>query len=321
MHQQPLVSVVTVTYNSAKFVRDSIESILHSNYPNIELIIGDDCSTDETWAIINQYGDHRIVKYKNENNMGEYANRNKAIDLAQGEYLIFIDGDDMIYPHGLDFLVKMLQAFPQCAMAFMWWYQREIFFPAILTPEQFYIGEYFGKSVLGSAFTNVFFRTEVLKRVGGLSTDYQNGDDFIRYKIASSYPVLLVNDNITWWRESPDQASKRFQRSANYVLESFRLKFNFLCLPEAPLSTNDKAIALKNLRITVAIRVRRDILKGNWKRARLLINKLQIPLRFVFNFLLKIEKRNPFAGFDEVNIYKLPLDLNPFSVQFHKKDK
>ena len=55
LSNNPLVTVVTVTYNSSKYVRDAIEGVLAQSYANIEYIIADDCSTDDTWKIINEY--------------------------------------------------------------------------------------------------------------------------------------------------------------------------------------------------------------------------------------------------------------------------
>ena len=93
---QPLVSVITVTYNSEAYVRDAIESILASSYVNFELLIQDDQSVDSTWTIIGEYKDTRIKAVRNEVNIGEYPNRNRALERVTGKYVLFIDGDDMI---------------------------------------------------------------------------------------------------------------------------------------------------------------------------------------------------------------------------------
>ena len=63
---------------------------------NFEYIIGDDCSIDNTWEIINDFNDSRIVKYRNDTNLGEYPNRNKAVTIAKGDWILFIDGDDVM---------------------------------------------------------------------------------------------------------------------------------------------------------------------------------------------------------------------------------
>src|SRR5438046_2702713 len=111
----PLVTVAMVTHNSEKYVAEAIESVLAQDFRNFELLICDDCSTDRTWELIKRYSDRRIRAIRNETNLGEYPNRNKALYLARGRYFMFIDGDDYIYPHGLGFMVKMIDRFPKAA--------------------------------------------------------------------------------------------------------------------------------------------------------------------------------------------------------------
>ena len=207
----PLVTVITVTYNSSAYVRDAIESILASSYPNFELIIGDDSSSDNTWEIVAGYRDPRIVKYRNEQNIGEYPNRNKAIQLAKGEYLIFIDGDDVIYPHGIAYFVSMMQAFPEAAMAIQKNYTNNILFPALLDSSEVIKNYFFGKyNLLSSSFASNFFKTDVLKRFM-LRMDIKSGDDEVRLRIGLQHAVLFVQGWVTWPRETPGQASARIK--------------------------------------------------------------------------------------------------------------
>ena len=105
----PLVTVITVTYNSSLYIRDAIESVLTQPYPNFEYIIADDCSTDNTWDIINEYKDSRIKKYRNETNLKEYPNRNKAVTMASGDYVVFVDGEKTVTLKG-DNISKEFQA-------------------------------------------------------------------------------------------------------------------------------------------------------------------------------------------------------------------
>ena len=207
--EHPLVSVITVAYNSGKYIRDTIKSVLAQTYSNIEYVIGDDCSSDDTWSIINEFNDERLVAYRNESNIREYPNRNKAIELATGKYLIFIDGDDIIYQHGIEFYVRMMEAFPQAAMAIQKNYHNNILFPALFEPEDILLNYFYGKShLLTSSFSSNFFKTEVLKK-WKLATKYVTGDEEIRLKIATEYPILFVAGWVTWPRETPGQASVR----------------------------------------------------------------------------------------------------------------
>lgn len=94
--ERELVSVIMPTYNASKYLADSIESILAQTYTNLELVITDDCSTDNTRIILEEYSrkDSRVkVEYLKEN-CGPGIARNKSIERAQGRYIAFCDCDD-----------------------------------------------------------------------------------------------------------------------------------------------------------------------------------------------------------------------------------
>lgn len=90
-----LVSIIMPSYNTARFIADSIKSVLSQTYTNWELIIVDDCSTDNTEKIIFSFNDSRIRYFKNEKNRGAAISRNKALSEARGEYIAFLDSDDL----------------------------------------------------------------------------------------------------------------------------------------------------------------------------------------------------------------------------------
>src|SRR6185503_9798688 len=96
---KPLVSVVMSAYNAEKFIEQSIQSVLKQTYPNVELIVCDDGSTDSTKDIIKK---HASVHYIYQHNQGQGAGRNNAASHARGEYLAFIDADDCWTPEKLD---------------------------------------------------------------------------------------------------------------------------------------------------------------------------------------------------------------------------
>ena len=90
-----LVSIIMPSYNTDKFIGQSIESVLNQTYTNWELIIVDDCSTDNTDEIVKKYTDNRIRYFKNGCNSGAAVSRNKALREARGEYVAFLDSDDL----------------------------------------------------------------------------------------------------------------------------------------------------------------------------------------------------------------------------------
>ena len=89
-----MISVVIPTYNREKTIKRAIDSILNQTYKDIEIIIVDDCSKDNTEEIIKQYKDNRIKYIKLDKNSGACAARNKGIELAKGQYIAFQDSDD-----------------------------------------------------------------------------------------------------------------------------------------------------------------------------------------------------------------------------------
>lgn len=97
-----LVSIVMPSWNTARFIAKSIESILNQTYKNWELIIVDDCSSDNTDDIIAKYTDPRIRYIKNETNSGAALTRNRALREAKGEWIAFLDSDDLWEPQKLE---------------------------------------------------------------------------------------------------------------------------------------------------------------------------------------------------------------------------
>lgn len=108
---EELVSIIMPTYNGAKYLAASIDSILSQTYKNWELIITDDCSTDGTQAIIKSYADSdaRIRSYFFEENQGSGATRNKCIEEARGRYIAFCDSDDRWLPEKLEKQLNFMQ--------------------------------------------------------------------------------------------------------------------------------------------------------------------------------------------------------------------
>ena len=102
----PLVSVVIPTYNRAQYIAETIESVLRQTYENIEILVIDDGSTDDTAAVVRQFGSR--VRYVWQKNAERGAARNHGLRLASGEFISFLDSDDLWMPRkveaGVDFL-------------------------------------------------------------------------------------------------------------------------------------------------------------------------------------------------------------------------
>ncbi len=93
---KPKISVVMPVYNEEDFLKESIESILNQTFKDFELIIVNDCSTDNSDKIIESYfDDPRVVRINNEENIGVFNSRNRALKFARGKYIALLDSDDI----------------------------------------------------------------------------------------------------------------------------------------------------------------------------------------------------------------------------------
>ena len=110
----PLVTVYMPTHNRSELLSRAIESVQAQTYNHFELIIVDDCSTDDTEAVVRSYQDKdaRIKYIKNSENLGACASRNKAIRAAQGEFVTGLDDDDYFLPNRLKVFLKHWNLFP-----------------------------------------------------------------------------------------------------------------------------------------------------------------------------------------------------------------
>lgn len=117
----PTVSVHMLTYNSASFVREAINSILQQDYPGLQIVISDDASRDDTTEIIREYE----CKYPgiftvnlNAKNLGITKNANAALSLCTGEFVAFHAGDDVMLPNKLHTQVAYFTAHPECVLCY-----------------------------------------------------------------------------------------------------------------------------------------------------------------------------------------------------------
>lgn len=104
-----MVSVIIPTYNREKIIERAIYSVLNQTYTDIELIVVDDCSTDNTYNIISKIKDKRLKYFKFDRNRGACAARNKGIELSRGEYIAFQDSDDIWYSNKLEFQLNNMK--------------------------------------------------------------------------------------------------------------------------------------------------------------------------------------------------------------------
>ncbi len=121
MKNRPLVSIIIACFNSAQYLKQAIDSVLNQSYRNIELILVDDCSTDNTVALIREYlaMDNRVRLVQRSQRGGRPAiTKNTGIEHIKGEFLCFLDHDDYYHPNKIESLVSLLLENTACVAAF-----------------------------------------------------------------------------------------------------------------------------------------------------------------------------------------------------------
>ena len=110
MSEANLVSIIMPAYNAEKFIKDSIESVLSQSYKEWELLVVDDCSSDNTGSIVNDYCDidKRVKFFSNEKNSGPAQTRNNALKQAKGKFIAFLDSDDVWLPNKLQLQISLM---------------------------------------------------------------------------------------------------------------------------------------------------------------------------------------------------------------------
>jgi teichuronic acid biosynthesis glycosyltransferase TuaG len=110
-YTEGLVSVIMPIYNAEKYLADTLNSIFSQDYKDIEIVLVDDCSKDNSANIIMEYQkEHpQIVYYLQEKNMGAGAARNKALELAKGQYVAFLDSDDIWLPDKINRQIELMK--------------------------------------------------------------------------------------------------------------------------------------------------------------------------------------------------------------------
>jgi len=111
MEKEPLVSVVIPVYNAEKYIKHTLDSVINQTYKNLEIICVNDCSKDNSLAILNEYAekDERIKVLSNEKNSGVATTRNNALKIASGDYIAFVDADDIWHLDKTEKQIKFMQ--------------------------------------------------------------------------------------------------------------------------------------------------------------------------------------------------------------------
>lgn len=249
MNSSPLVSVLMTAYNRQKYIQLAIESVVKSTYENWELIILDDCSRDNTVEIAKKYEaiDKRIKVFKNPTNLGQFKNRNKIVDYAQGKYIKFLDSDDLIYPFGIEQLVFYMEMYPDAGYGLCSIEQnKDYIFPIKLNPEESYI-EHFKKDtpIFHKAPLSSIIKTDVFRNYGGFPHEAVSGDFAMWCELSQKNDVILMPHGIVWYRIHGEQEMQKTRDNVLVEFEYMKVEEYYLKHKDCPLNTKIKDELIK----------------------------------------------------------------------------
>lgn len=276
----PLVSVLTTAYNREKYIAAAIESVLASSYTNFELIVVDDCSKDKTVEIAKSYAllDSRIRVYENELNLGDYPNRNIAASYAKGEFITYLDSDDLIFSHGLKKMVEAAVKYPDAAL-YMLTRDND---PAICEAEYFtpvlsFITHFEKTGFLETGPLGTLINIECFKKMGGFSGKRMIGDTELWLKLASIYPLVKLEKNLVFWRKHDQQETSDGEKY--YLVDMVKVYKDLLYSSNFPIPQKRFKYLIKVVRPRFLQILKLAIKKRSFKKFIYLVQILKIILR------------------------------------------
>lgn len=210
----PLVSVVVITYNSSQYIKETLESVKAQTYRNIELIVSDDCSTDNTvkiikdWIELNKNYFRRALLVETPKNTGVAPNVNRGIRQANGEWIKGLSGDDQLLPDSIKDYIEFVTKNPQCNICFgklHFWGENKDF---VSKQQDYYEQNYYPylkadyktqfmkiQEILFVPGPGLFYKKELWERIGGLDERFPFADEYpFTYNVLESGEQIYFLD-------------------------------------------------------------------------------------------------------------------------------
>lgn len=223
-----LVSICIPNYNNAKYLDMCIKSALNQTYDDIEIILVDDKSTDNSLSIAKKYKD-KIKIFTNKKNLGQPNNTNRCIELSKGEYLVILHSDDCLLPDMVKKLVPLLKDNPNVGMAvgeriiinennketkITPFYNTDCIVPGIKQARIFMMTSFLPCQVL--------VRREVIDKFGGVDERHiSNLDGLLWFKCCVVSDMAYIQDEVCCYRVHSEQQTAIYNRTINHMMEYY----------------------------------------------------------------------------------------------------
>jgi glycosyltransferase involved in cell wall biosynthesis len=227
--RNPLVSVIVPCYNSAAFLEEALRSALGQSYPEVEVVVVDDGSTDSSAEIARQFP----VRYIRQENRGLSEARNAGIRESKGSYLVFLDADDRLKPRAIETGLDALALRPDCALTV----GDHVFIAA----DSSYLADsakerhlhYHYEALLKSNFiemiSSVLFRRSIFDEVGGFDATLRVAEDYELYlRIARGWPICSHGVIVAEYRMHGANASRDSELMLTTTLQVLKSQARYL---------------------------------------------------------------------------------------------
>jgi len=208
----PLISCIVPVYNGARLIAEALDSIFHQTYPQIEVIVADDGSTDGTARVVGSYGSR--VRRVSQETAGPPATRNLGLRHASGELIAFLDADDLWHPEKLQRQAERFRARPELQASVT---QVQLFWEFELETERRAFERHpRAKPVPGYATTSLLARREVFDTIGSFSTDLWFADAtewFIRAR-EKAVVIELLPEPLVYHRMHSQNLTRRMSEAS-----------------------------------------------------------------------------------------------------------
>ncbi len=240
---QPLVSIVVITYNSSAYVLETLESAKEQTYRNLELIVSDDCSTDNTVEICKAWiekNNDRFVRTELITvgaNTGISPNLNRGLYSSKGEWIKFIAGDDMLNKNCIGKFMEEISRNPEIEVLFSNVSVNGIEKPADFLSRFFsfeskeqYLNLLKGNFLPAPGF---FIKSTTIKQFNGFDEQYHFLDDYPLFikLLKSGRKLYHIDDYLVFYRDNNDSVSHSNEMNIRYV-KSLKLFYKQVLLPE-----------------------------------------------------------------------------------------
>jgi glycosyltransferase involved in cell wall biosynthesis len=310
----PKVSVILPVYNCEQYILESVQSVLNQSFFDFELLIIDDCSTDNTLAIINEFKDSRIKLILKEKNTGYTDSLNYAISIAKGQYIARMDGDDICLPNRFEKQVAFLDENPKiilCGSAI-----QIIGTSTILRHPTIY-----EDIKIKLCFGNSFYHPSVMGRIEVFQANpydktYEPAEDYDLWtRIAFQGELANLEEVLLWYRVHENQVStakSEYQTTVGYASQYRMFKPLNLNYDESIYKIMHKTFKLQEQYITLdfenSLLFLDALLKANYELQvydkTLFYHKIQ---SIKLNFLRVYFKRG------DINVFKMFMYLRYIS--------